>query len=54
MKTRITAALAALWFSGALGDGISPEIAEDAARGGINLREALGEESTAEPESVLT
>ena len=54
MKTRITAALAALWFSGALGDGISPEIAEDAARGWINLREALGEEITAEPESVLT
>ena len=54
MKTRITAALAALWFSGAFGDSISPDIAEEAARGWINLREALGEEITAEPESVLT
>ena len=54
MKTRITAALAALWFFGAFGDSISPEIAEDAARGWVNLREALGEEITAEPESVLT
>ena len=54
MKTRIATLWATLCLFGAFGDGISPEIAEDAARGWINLRESLGEAITAEPESVLS
>ena len=54
MKIRIAAIWTTLCLFGAFGDGISPEIAEDAARGWINLRESLGEAITAEPESVLS
>ena len=58
MKTTVKAAIAismsALWLSLAMGEEVSSDVAKDAARGWINLREALGEEITAEPESVLT
>ncbi len=53
-KAVLAVSMSALWLSLALGEEISSDVAEDAARGWINLREALGEEITAEPESVLT
>ena len=54
LKAAITISMSALWLSLAMGEEVSSAVAEDAARGWINLREALGEEITAEPESVLT
>ena len=53
-KAVLAVSMSALWLSLALGEEVSSDVAEDAARGWINLREALGEEITAEPESVLT
>ena len=47
-------ALFALLAYCAPGEEVSSDAAEDAARGWINLREALGEAITAEPDSVLT
>ncbi len=54
IKSRMAVALFALLTFCASGEEVSSDVAEDAARGWINLREALGEEITAEPESVLT
>ena len=54
LKAAITISMSALWLSLAMGEEVSSAVAEDAARGWINLREALGEEITAEPESVLS
>ena len=54
VKAAIAISMSALWLSLALGEEVSSDVAKDAARGWINLREALGEEITAEPESVLT
>ncbi len=54
MKSRMAVTLFALLTFCASADEVSSDVAEDAARGWINLREALGEEITAEPESVLT
>ncbi len=54
IKAAIAISMSALWLSLAIGEEVSSDVAEDAARGWINLREALGEEITAEPESVLT
>ena len=54
VKAAIAISMSALWLSLAMGEEVSSDVAEDAARGWINLREALGEEITAEPESVLT
>ena len=53
-KAVLAVSMSALWLSLAMGEEVSSDVAEDAARGWINLREALGEEITAEPESVLT
>ena len=53
-KAVFAISMSALWLSLAMGEEVSSDVAEDAARGWINLREALGEEITAEPESVLT
>ncbi len=54
VKAAIAISMSALWLSLAMGEEVSSDVAKDAARGWINLREALGEEITAEPESVLT
>ena len=54
VKAVLAVSMSALWLSLAMGEEVSSDVAEDAARGWINLREALGEEITAEPESVLT
>lgn len=48
------AVFAMLCTSGAFGEEVSGDDAMLAARGWINLREAVGEEITAEPESVLS
>ena len=53
-KAVLAVSMSALWLSLAMGEEVSSVVAEDAARGWINLREALGEEITAEPDSVLT
>ena len=54
MKKALLAAITVLLALGVSAEEVSSDVAEDAARGWINLREALGEEITAEPESVLT
>ena len=54
MKKTLLTAITTLLAFGVSAEKVSSDIAEDAARGWINLREALGEEITAEPESVLT
>ena len=54
IKSRMAVALFALLAYCAPGEEVSSDAAEDAARGWINLREALGEAITAEPDSVLT
>lgn len=54
IKSRMAVALFALLTFCASADEVSSDVAEDAARGWINLREALGEEITAEPESVIS
>lgn len=54
MKKALLAVITALLALGGSAEEVSSDVAEDAARGWINLREALGEEITAEPESVLT
>lgn len=54
MKKALLAVLATFLALGAAAEEVSSDIAEKAARGWINLREALGEEITAEPESVLS
>ena len=54
VKAAIAISMSALWLSLAMGEEVSSDVAKDAARGWINLREALGEEITAEPESVLS
>ena len=53
-KTALAVAMSVLWLLSAMGEEVSSDVAEDAARGWINLREALGEEIAAEPESVLS
>ena len=53
VKAVIAVSMSALWLPLAAGEEISADIAEDAVRGWINLREALSAEITAEPESVL-
>ncbi|MBQ6140364.1 MAG: chitobiase/beta-hexosaminidase C-terminal domain-containing protein [Kiritimatiellae bacterium] len=54
IKSRMAVALFALLAYCAPGEEVSSDVAEDAARGWINLREALGEEITAEPDSVIS
>ena len=50
-KAVLAISMSVLWLSLAMGEEVSSDVAEDAARGWINLREALGEEITAEPET---
>ena len=53
IKRTVAASLSAICIFSAIGEEISADAAKEAAQGWINLREALGEEITAEPESVL-
>ncbi len=53
-KSVFAVSMSAIWLSLAMGEEISSNVAKDAARGWINLRESLGEAITAEPESVLS
>ena len=48
MKKALLAAITVLLALGVSAEEVSSDVAEDAARGWINLREALGEEITAE------
>ena len=41
-KAVLAVSMSALWFSLAMGEEVSSDVAKDAARGWINLREALG------------
>jgi len=54
VSVMLAAVFAMLCTSGAFGEEVSGDDAMLAARGWINLREAVGEEITAEPESVLS
>ena len=55
MKARFVASIltAGLWISGAHATDVTAADAEEAVKGWVNLREALGEQISAEPESVL-
>ena len=55
MKARFFASIlaAGLWISGAHATDVTAADAEEAVKGWVNLREALGEQISAEPESVL-
>ena len=54
MKKTLLAVMTTLLPLWASAEDVSSDVAEDAARGWINLRESLGGEITAEPESVLS